>query len=148
MKYFIVTIFILILIYYMFTKTKESFTILSNNNIVIKKHDQYGRNVYANKDYKINDIIEICPTIYDENNKINNGIINNYLFKGSKNKSILAFGYCSLYNHRDDNNASWKISDDNSIITFFATKNIKKGEEIMVNYGDGYWKSRKNIIKI
>ena len=148
MNYIIIIIVILIFIYCTSIKTKESFTILSNDSIVIKKHSQYGRNVYANKDYNVNDIIEICPTIYDDNNKINKGIITNYLFRGSNNKSVLAFGYCSLYNHRDDNNASWKVSDDDSIITFFATKNIKKGEEIMVNYGDGYWKSRKNIKKI
>jgi len=48
-----------------------------------------------------------------------------------------------IYNHSDAPNAEWTIDDDNeNYITFFATKNIKAGEEILHDYGTLYWNSR------
>ena len=48
-----------------------------------------------------------------------------------------------IYNHSDTPNAEWTIDDDNeNYITFFATKDIKAGEEILHDYGTPYWDSR------
>ena len=141
--------FILFFLYIFFSsKKKENFTIVSNDNVIIKKHDVYGRTIYANKDYNINDIIEVCPTLSDDKSNFTQSIIKDYLFQCNQDKSVLSLGYCGLYNHRDDNNASWIVADDNSTVTVYAIKDIKKGEEIMVNYGNGYWTSRPQLNKV
>ena len=70
------------------------------------------------------------------------GIIRDYIFKKSidSDKSVVAFGYGSMYNHSDIPNASWKVVDEYVKIT--CVKPIKKDEEIFLSYGKQYWTSR------
>jgi SET domain-containing protein len=115
-------------------------------SIEIKNSEKIGsRGVFATKDYKKNDIIEICPTISEETSKFD-GILKDYIFKYDDKYSLLAFGFCSMYNHSDDYNALWTILSKNQI-KMYATKDIKKGEEILTSYGDGYWQTRVEIKK-
>jgi hypothetical protein len=115
-------------------------------SIEIKNSEKIGsRGVFATKNYKKNDIIEICPTISEETSKFD-GILKDYIFKYDDKYSLLAFGFCSMYNHSDDYNALWTILSKNQI-KMYATKDIKKGEEILTSYGDGYWQTRVEIKK-
>jgi hypothetical protein len=115
-------------------------------SIEIKNSEKIGsRGVFATKNYKKNDIIEICPTISEETSKFD-GILKDYIFKYDNKYSLLAFGFCSMYNHSDDYNALWTILSKNQI-KMYATKDIKKGEEILTSYGDGYWQTRVEIKK-
>jgi SET domain-containing protein len=106
-----------------------------------------SRGVFALKNYKKGDIIEVCPCIADNTKKFGSGIIGDYLFNYDDKTSIVAFGYCSMYNHSDDYNALWKVISKDKI-KIYATKNITKGKEIFVSYGDDYWNSRESAIKI
>lgn len=99
-----------------------------------------SRGVFALKNYKEGDVIEVCPCIADNTKKFD-GIIGDYLFNYDAKTSLVAFGYCSMYNHSDDYNALWEIISKEKI-KVYATKNITKGEEIFVSYGDDYWTTR------
>ena len=115
-------------------------------SIEIKNSEKIGsRGVFATKNYKKNDIIEICPTISEETSKFD-GILKDYIFKYDNKYSLLAFGFCSMYIHSVDYNALWTILSKNQI-KMYATKDIKKGEEILTSYGDGYWQTRLEIKK-
>ena len=46
----------------------------------------------------------------------------------------LALGYGSLYNHSYTPNARYFTNIENQSIDFYARKDIREGEEIMVNY--------------
>lgn len=59
---------------------------------------------------------------------------------------VLINGLGFWCNHSDDNNLYLKKDKDNKFVLFIANKNIKKGEELFVTYGDNWWKSR-NIQK-
>ena len=147
MKYVIfIIIFILIVVLFISLVIPSSKTDYVVPFIQIKNSEKIGsRGVFANKDYKKDDIIEICPTISDKTS-IFQGIVKDYIFKYDETDSILAFGFCSMYNHADDYNALWNILSKNQI-KMYATKDITKGEEILTSYGEGYWKSRTEIKK-
>ena len=115
------------------------------NNIYLDKSDIGGRGVFAKEDIKEGDIIEIAPIILEElNNILSGSTIMNYVFFTDEDEDeyAIAFGYGSMYNHQNDNNAYWIIDRDSLSITFKALKDIPKGSEIFVSYGDNYWASR------
>jgi SET domain-containing protein len=147
MKYVIYfLVFLLIILIIRLFKSKISNVGCVIPSIEIKNSEKIGsRGVFATKDYKKNDIIEICPTISEETSKFD-GILKDYIFKYDDKYSLLAFGFCSMYNHSDDYNALWTILSKNQI-KMYATKDIKKGEEILTSYGEGYWQTRVEIKK-
>jgi hypothetical protein len=146
MKYVIFFIIFILIVVLFISKISSSKVEYVVPFIEIKNSDKIGsRGVFATKDYKKDDIIEICPTISDKT-PIFQGIVKDYIFKYDETDSILAFGFCSMYNHADDYNALWNILSKNQI-KMYATKDIKKGEEILTSYGEGYWKSRTEIKK-
>jgi SET domain-containing protein len=76
------------------------------------------------------------------------GVILNYVFTSdNENKSVVVFGYGSIYNHQDDYDVEWEIKNGNTMI-ITAIKDIPKGKEIYNNYGDEYWEERNDIQKI
>ena len=104
-----------------------------------------SRGLFAKKDYNVGDIIEHCPTIQPNKKNNKNSIVNDYSFFNIRNinKMVVPFGYCNLINHsKNKQNCTWVISRDGSVLTTFAIKPIKKGEEIFTNYGNNYWKNR------
>jgi hypothetical protein len=106
-----------------------------------------SRGIFANKNYKKDDIIEICPCIKISDMKKPDKPINDYVFKLNDQHCVIAFGYCSLYNHSDTPNATWTIVNENQMqITVLS--DIEKNEEIYMSYGSDYWSTRKNKVQV
>ena len=152
-----IIVIILIILYFLFLKNynTKGFEYFNQCKALVmefelKETPKTGRGLFATKDYKVGDVIEHCPTLVFDNQDVKNRV-RDYIFdakniNGKSNQKIFPFGYCSLINHSKENkNCDWKIKDDNSILTMYAIKDIKKGEEILTNYGNNYWKSRKNM---
>lgn len=119
------------------------------NDIHVKKSlvgGKYGRGVFADRDFKAGEIIELCPYIEDKINKFQ-GTVRDYVFSkdSEQQTAVVAFGYASLYNHSDKPNAKWEVTDEHVKIS--ATKDITTGSEILVSYGDVYWESRDDLEK-
>ena len=110
--------------------------------VIIKESKLGGRGVFSQKNYKKNDIIEICPAILTNKNIIN-GRTRDYIFSHPKddNKCLIGFGYGSIYNHKDLPNATWNVINEKQI-KITALQDILPDEEITVSYGDNYWKTR------
>ena len=104
------------------------------------------RGLFATKSYKKGEIIEECPTIKIKNTEIEiHSNLNDYVFASYNDENMVLFplGYCGTLNHSDEKqNATWKISPDDKNIIVHAIRNINEGEEIYVNYGNGYWSER------
>jgi hypothetical protein len=109
----------------------------------IKESDVGHRGVFANRDYEEGETLEVCPCIKQEHESVA-GRVADYLFSLNEEESLIAFGYCSMYNHSDDPNANWHIINEDQMM-IEATRKIKKGEEIFISYGDSYWESRNSI---
>lgn len=124
---------------------------ISNNNVFIKDSCMGGRGAFAKHAIKRGQVIERCPLIIETKwDKIHDTDIGNYFFSSNKSddEKVFALGYCALFNHDDENfNVLWEVNRDKKLITFTASEDIKKGEEMFVSYGPHYWSSR-NLVPI
>jgi SET domain-containing protein len=117
----------------------------NSNSYILKETPIYynidtklGRGVFATKNLRNGQRIELSPTIEVENVS---GTLKNYVF-GKDGKEYVAFGCGSMFNHSDKPNVNWSFNPNNDLL-FVANKNIKKGEQLFINYGVHYWKNRK-----
>ncbi len=100
------------------------------------------RGVFAARNIKRDELIEECPIIEIEKedpSNIKEGILITYFFYvGEKKERVaVALGFGSIYNHTYSPNATYKIKIREKIMDFIAIRDIKKDEEITVNYNSG-----------
>jgi len=108
------------------------------SDIAVKRFGSKGRGVVALRDFKVGELIELCPTIVvnsRERKHCEKTILNYYIYpwRSTRTGSIV-LGYGSIYNHSFTPNADWKQDFRSQMMTYKALRNIKKGEEITVNY--------------
>jgi uncharacterized protein len=112
-------------------------------NTYVNKSVIHGWGVFAKRDIRKGAIIEECPFIISAAEEKNPAEIQSYLFSGdTDDETVIILGYGCIYNHSSKNNADYYADDRKNIIEFVAKRNIKKGEEIFINYGRQYWKVR------
>lgn len=150
-KYIYITSFIFVivasffLLEYLLKKTLSDTSDYKVPNVRIQISKIGGRGVFANQNYSVGEIVEICPTI-TLNDKDSVGNMNDYVFGFNSEDNLVGFGYCSMYNHQDDPNANWEVINKDKI-EIKVVKPIQKGEEIFVSYGEAYFNHRKHIVK-
>uniref|UniRef100_A0A6C0C776 SET domain-containing protein n=1 Tax=viral metagenome TaxID=1070528 RepID=A0A6C0C776_9ZZZZ len=142
-----IIILILVLFYFFMNNNNNSVNNISYTDKISIKNSlipNSGRGVFAEKDFKKGEVIEVCPLITDYKKNFENSKIKDYTFKSKfkKDQEVIVFGMCSMYNHSDNFNVHHNQDSENMIFT--ASRDIKKGEELYVNYGGDYWNSRNN----
>lgn len=110
--------------------------------LLVKNTKKYGRGVYAARTIETGELVEASPVlILDEweSNRINPTILNCYVFAWDDDhkRSAVAFGFGSLFNHSTKENITYKNNYENNTIEFMALRDIKKGEQLFVDYGYG-----------
>lgn len=108
------------------------------NKIAVKKSKRHGFGIFAEKSIKKGEKIEECYFILSRGK--DRDLENFYFVAGRKYAVVL--GYGSIYNHSDEPNADYTLNVSKRIATIKASKNIKKGEEILISYGEDWFKSR------
>ena len=108
-------------------------------SICVKDTGKYGRGIYATRDIKIGEIIEISPVVVSPKSEwkyLKETVLFNYCFSWGENyeHTAIVLGYGSLFNHSYNPNAAFDNNLDNLSVDFYAITNIKEGEEITVNY--------------
>lgn len=106
--------------------------------MLIYKTDIKGRCVFANKEYKEWDTIEICEYITIPQAQIETlkkTVINDYWFwcNGDQGDAILLLGNGSLYNHSKDPNMQ-PVMEADGRMWFVAIKAIEVGDELVFDY--------------
>lgn len=109
-----------------------------------------GRGVFAAESIKKGQVIEVCPIILipkkDVSNLKGSVLVNYYFYFGKDNKMLaIALGFGSVYNHSYEPNATYKKKFDARVIDFVAIKDIKRDEEITVNYNYGNPKDKTKL---
>jgi SET domain-containing protein len=126
--------------------------IISSDKIYIKKSNipNAGRGVFARRGIKKGEIIEKCPVIevpkHDMAN-LSESFLVTYFFYFGKNKQRLAvaLGFGSIYNHTKKPNARYEIKPREKAINFIALKDIKKDDEVTINYNPGIPKNKSPL---
>lgn len=110
-------------------------------NLVIRKVRGMGRGVFAGRDFRVGELIEVCPVLVlppgtDEKDLSGLGA---YVFAwgAAQDRLAIALGYGSLYNHAEDPNAEFDPRHGRCELAFRATRDIVAGEQILIDYGWG-----------
>lgn len=109
-----------------------------------------GRGVFARVAIKKGEIIETCPVIEisgHDVSSVNESMLVTYIYYLGKNKErlMIALGFGSIYNHTYQPNARYTEKYKEKIIDFIAINEIKKDEEITVNYNQGNQKDKSPL---
>ena len=117
-------------------------------NTYVNKSTIHGWGVFAKKDIRKGGLIEECPILVSAAEQKNPAEIQGYLFAGdTDDTTMIILGYGCIYNHSAKRNADYYIDDETQVISFVARRTIKKDEEIFIDYGRKYWKSRGSLPK-
>ncbi|PAE19906.1 SET domain-containing protein-lysine N-methyltransferase [Bacillus sp. 7504-2] len=98
---------------------------------------EFNRGVFATRDIKKGTLVHEAPVISypnDQHEHIEKTILADYAFEYGKNHSAILLGYGMLFNHSYEPNAIYEINFENHTFEFFAFKDIKAGDEILINY--------------
>lgn len=114
------------------------------------KIENGGRGIFANEDISEGESIELCPVVVVGEKEASllrqSELINYYFIWGEDKKAVaICLGFGSLYNHSYEPNATYEKSMAESLIKFIAIKNIKKNEEITINYNYGNPNDKKPL---
>lgn len=116
----------------------------------------HGKGVFATDDIEPGELVERCPlkVMGFRMNYHKDPVIWSYMFTNScpceeckrhGGHFLMVMGYGQIYNHQDDNSVSMKFDLKNEVADIVALRQIKKGEEIFVNYGPNYFNNRDKI---
>jgi len=118
--------------------------LILNRNIVVRDTGSIGLGVFTTSNIKSGEIIEECHHIpLTQPFKYIDSFLQTYLYsfpKENPNSSTVVLGYGGIYNHFKEPNVDWDIDMERNLFIFKAIRDIDSGEELYVNYGEGYEK--------
>ncbi|MCD8503020.1 MAG: SET domain-containing protein [Bacillaceae bacterium] len=98
---------------------------------------EFNRGVFAIRNIKKGELLHEAPVISYPNEQhqyIEQTILGDYAFEYGINHSAILLGYGMLFNHSYEPNAVYEINFNNNTFDFFAFRDIKAGDEILINY--------------
>jgi uncharacterized protein len=106
------------------------------------------RGVFSVDYIKEGEIFEAAPIVIVPADEVKETSLIDYAFKVGTDEYAIAFGNASLYNHRNQPSAEWRVDLEKKVINFVALHDIEPGEEIFISYGKTYWQSRDVSAKV
>jgi hypothetical protein len=98
-----------------------------------------GRGVFASRSFAEGETVEVCPTVEISEG---GGDLADYLFESTNEGMFLVvLGFGMLYNHSSEPNLDY-FQENDAALAFVAQRQIEKGEELTISYGDEWWSAR------
>jgi uncharacterized protein len=95
--------------------------------------------VFANRTFAEGETVEVCPTVEISEG---GGDLADYLFESTNEGMFLVvLGFGMLYNHSSEPNLDY-YQENEAALAFVAQRQIDKGEELTISYGDEWWSAR------
>jgi hypothetical protein len=121
-----------------------------NNKVYIKEIPPKGLGVFAKEDIKAGEVAEMCHTFTAEipSKYIQDKGMSEYMLPGVINNEAhpsFAFGFGCIYNSSEsesERNVEWMVIPESRLSAFVANRDIKKDEELLAWFGDGFYISR------
>lgn len=107
--------------------------------------DEKGNGVFALRDIKQGEVIEVAPVIpmshadIPESGNAPDGYVLDWDDEDPDEAHALVLGYVMLYNHSKNPNMEMESDLGNYTITVKASRDIKAGEELTWNYDCELW---------
>ena len=119
--------------------------LIHSKDIEVRKSPIHRYGVFAKNDIKEGTIIEETPFLFLNTQDFSpEAVINDYTFdSGNTNIDILPLGCGGIYNHSDNENTTYFYHEKKEIMVIIANRDIKKDEEIFINYGSTWFQERE-----
>lgn len=98
---------------------------------------EFNRGVFAKRDIQKGEMLHEAPVIpypNDQHVHIEKTLLADYAFEYGANHTAMLLGYGMLFNHSYEPNATYDIHFESHSFKFYAYRDIKAGEEILINY--------------
>lgn len=109
-----------------------------NLKFEVKRISGKGRGIFATHNIAKGETIESCPVIPltpKERKHAEKTELRYYIYPWRSTRgAAVVLGYGFIYNHSFKPNADWKQNFKTTCMVYKAIRNIKKGEEITINY--------------
>jgi uncharacterized protein len=111
--------------------------------LYVAKTKKMGKGVFTTENIKAKTIIEVSPVIvmnHKERELLDQTLLHDYIFEWGdrKKQCCMAMGFVPIYNHSYHSNCEYEMEFGKELIRITAVKNIKKGEELFINYNGTY----------
>ena len=95
--------------------------------------------MFATRTFAEGETVEVCPTVEISEG---GGDLADYLFESTNEGMFLVvLGFGMLYNHSSEPNLDY-YQENEAALAFVAQRQIDKGEELTISYGDEWWSAR------
>jgi SET domain-containing protein len=108
-----------------------------------------GKAVFTNIDIDSGVVIELSPVIVmkkEDRVHLDKTLLHDYIFEWGENKDqcCMALGFIPIYNHSYTSNCEYFMDFEEEIIYVKTVREIKKGEELTINY-NGDWNDATKV---
>lgn len=95
--------------------------------------------MFALRSFRPGEEIEACHAVLIPWEQVEpESVLSSYVFDWDDDSAALVLGCGSIYNHSDSPSAHVVMDYDEQTAHFMASRSIKGGEEITIDYGDDY----------
>jgi hypothetical protein len=109
---------------------------------LVVQEGRHGRGVFATRRFTTGETVEICPALQLPDADVT-GLLGDYVFSsGTDGEVLLLLGYGSLYNHSFEATVECVRDEGDVTMTFMATRPIRRGDELTIDYGHHWWDDR------
>jgi len=119
-------------------------TIIQPPEVYVKDTEtEKGRGAYALRDFKEGELVEECPVIILLRPidllppRLKTMVFNWGALTNTSASSALSLGFGSMYNHANPASLRYEANLENQSMRYFAVRDIKKDEELTINYNAG-----------
>lgn len=108
-------------------------------SLLVRKSRIHGRGVFAGENIEKGALLCVCPVlVVPRKDPSGEGMLGAYYYEWSRTNDALILGLISLVNHGQEPNTEVYTVHENKTAELYALKNLRKGEELLVDYGAEY----------